>query len=492
MSKPISYHIFLFPFWYGETFLIDEKNWVRDEFTLSSIDTFNQHAYFHDYAEKAMFDKDGSIVRKYNFNLPEKSTYTICAAQNCMNYEYTLKIDKIGLHIYDSQIGVGILSFHLANYNEASTDRDILRINDFGRRVHPQFLSLDKETQMPTLASVNGAFLAKEIRLTLGAEIISEDFTAYLGLPFSKIHTARHIAHFTGDTQITPAIDDRMFVVSFFDNLSKIDNLKHYDKSEKQYHYCINDFWYEYVFVDNNGKTCQSITMQADLIKKATYDRWIENMNSGKTAGTLYGVTRYSFVALGDPFVLKYIQTLYFEMVVLCLAQQTAILRFSDTIVKLSEKPKKEINAANVSNLYWDYIQFINRLFFREVTAQDQGVEIYEMLQDKMNLRREMKDLDGEINELNTFIQTKEQSNLTETVAYYTPAALLTSILGIIGVDKINQLWGSRSQTSLLELTSEFSMLGAFIFFLLLILLSIVLSKPLFKFTKHLASLLKI
>lgn len=58
-----------------------------------------------------------------------------------------------------------------------------------------------------------------------------------------------------------------------------------------------SDFWYKYVFVDSGDNdydvTCQNKELRTKLIKESTYERW-------QKFGTLYGITRYSMVALTD------------------------------------------------------------------------------------------------------------------------------------------------------------------------------------------------
>jgi len=37
-----------------------------------------------------------------------------------------------------------------------------------------------------------------------------------------------------------------------------------------------------------------------------------------------------------------------------------------------------------VSDLYLAYIRFVNKIYFREVTAYEQGIELYDMLRHKI------------------------------------------------------------------------------------------------------------
>ncbi|MCL5027633.1 MAG: hypothetical protein M1480_01300, partial [Bacteroidetes bacterium] len=88
--------------------------------------------------------------------------------------------------------------------------------------------------------------------------------------------------------------------------------------------------------------------------------------------------------------------------------------------------------------LYKHYILFVNKIYFREVTAQEQGIEIYDMMQKIMRIPSDVKDLDTEIGELNQFaniIAEQRQSNqttkLTKLAALFVIPTLIASLLGM-------------------------------------------------------------
>ena len=49
------------------------------------------------------------------------------------------------------------------------------------------------------------------------------------------------------------------------------------------------------------------------------------------------------------------------------------------------------------------YLVFINRIFFKEVTAQDQGIEIYDMIQKNMRINEDVFAIDKQIEELHNY-----------------------------------------------------------------------------------------
>ncbi len=114
-----------------------------------------------------------------------------------------------------------------------------------------------------------------------------------------------------------------MFVISQYNNDALIGKLKLY-KECQEYEYETNDFWYKYLFIDCDNKTCQSKHMTKKLITESTYDRWID-------WETLFGISRYSFVSItgssyGKNILLRHTQTMYFQMFTLLLAYRATII----------------------------------------------------------------------------------------------------------------------------------------------------------------------
>jgi Mg2+ and Co2+ transporter CorA len=88
--------------------------------------------------------------------------------------------------------------------------------------------------------------------------------------------------------------------------------------------------------------------------------------------------------------------------------------------------------------LYKAYIRFVNQIYFREVSAQEQGIELYNLLQEKMKIAEQVKDLDNEISELHQYadlVERKEQDRritiITVLGAIFLPATFLVGVFGI-------------------------------------------------------------
>ena len=393
-----SHHTFMFPFIFDIKNKIEIlKGWEFKKYE----DEYNEIAYFHTFFKNSMFtkeeDKNSAFYTKEEY---KDSKFIICKSK-----EYLLNLKSVNLRMFKT--GVGILSFHIENttYKEL---KDILEINEFARRIYPEYFDTDDKPRL----------VADYIQL----KDIKEEFK-YTYKP-KEIKLSKIITSLIPTEKITPAVDDRMFVISFYKNSDLANDLR--------VDYKTDDRWYEYLFIDADGKTVQNDEMQNRLITEASYPRW-------QNYGTMFGISKYSFVCLADSdFTLPHMKTMYFQMFTLLLMLRATLLRFSNEVSEIADKIDKEDTAKKVSKLYKDYIQFVNSFYFREITPKDQGLEIYEKSLDILKIERDIKDLDAEIEELHTYVNLKtEQRNtdnmnrLNKIAAWFVPISLVIGFFGM-------------------------------------------------------------
>ncbi len=106
--------------------------------------------------------------------------------------------------------------------------------------------------------------------------------------------------------------------------------------------------------------------------------------------------------------------------------QRATIVVFSGEVARISDKLSNDFSKlynekTNISRLYLWYIKFVNRIYFREVTPQEQGIELYTKLQDQMRIGRDVEDLGKELGELNEFVETIQQGQLTLIAGRFVP-----------------------------------------------------------------------
>lgn len=390
------------------------------------------------------------LIANYEYDIPaEHWTYRIDVPGA---KEYVLNVDSILLHLYNN--GVGVISFHLNNRSEEqSSPQDILNINQFGRRVYPPFFAVEPDTVGTPyqynpggfeqgLRTVKGMELANKI--SLGPEGLFDDFARYTFeenlkeqlfiIPrfISGLFPGINLTHYKQTEEagihLSPILDDRMFVVCWYGNNKLAEGLQGWDKSKKQYPegdytYKWDEWWFKFIYVDGGQKTCQNEVLTKKLTEACTNDRWVGY-------GTLYGTTRYSLVCLtkslkslgNSAFLVNHMQTMYYKMAELALVQRACVLRFSDEVTEISslKEPDVETLSAKVSSLYLQYIRFVNKIYFREVTTQEQGIELYDKLHQAMCLPKHVEDLDNEIAELHTYVSMLEERKRNRDLAMLT------------------------------------------------------------------------
>lgn len=428
----------------------------------ASVEHYSEYVYFHSFARKALYGtKENRSIYFYELEV-EGGRYCIDINTGSLSKTYDLKLESISLHAFNT--GVGVISFSLYN-DEYVDEEDILRINDFGRRLYPQFMTSDNRLE------AKSRFLANCISGSIGDIHFHDDFSQYeqsidhtdIFLPPDHIRQVfgykptdrlgdswckfvfRDRDEDSGRIRISPVMDDRMYFLSYFQNKDLVKSLKedkkYFSKREKirsklgsspgmGYAYEVGkkkDFWYRYLFGDGLFRGVENEQMQLEEIRRSSYARWVEN-------GTLIGITRDSAVYVTSWELLeKHFMSMYYQMAILCLVQRASVLRFSGEISYLTSQIRrgKRKVGTNIKELYGNYIRFLNELYFREVTSQIQGMEMYEMFQKNMNIERDTKGLEGEMKELFSYLDIDEQSKLNRIASLYLPLGLWTGVLGI-------------------------------------------------------------
>jgi len=444
-----SYHIFMFPFRWT---IQDKKDALfSDQISLDSIayrntaywkrvtqlDTmdekrserlYNEGNYFYRFVHDALYDngKGGreNLLRHFERTEPHDGDAKYVISTN--EKDYSLNIDNICIDLFST--GVGVLMFYLGNDTYTEVD-DILRINQFGRRVYPPFYK-DKNCHFETAKSICINGLVGEY---------AEDFSSYTPKNINKPadFIMKLILEVAANIHIETVIDDRMYVMSWYKNdefAKKTCNIKEEEEGldfEKEYR-----DWYRYVFVDAGEPTCHNAAMFKKLVNNATYRRW-QGWNS------LYGISRYSFVMLSNAddneiHLYDYFETEYVRMAELILVQKASVLKFSQEVTNISVlDPKKDLSV-KVDSLYKEYIRFVNQIHFREVSAYDQAIELYQLLYKQMDIEHQVDKLDQEIDELHTYIQLREERKKSKVMNMLSllggialPVSIVTGFFGM-------------------------------------------------------------
>lgn len=436
-----------------------EKGWAIAHYALDSIKNYNEFSYFHPYVQRAIFNKEGNVgmefLKRTDFHTLKLEYY------DSNNIQQTMKtrVNEIDIHLFDNQIGLLTITTEKQRGDSKTDFQTFLRYNDIARRVYPPYLG-ENNTCSPKLES---KILPVKISLCKDSDpkdFIHEDFKpidleeakykdkykdiVYLSniikellAPFDLKHTY-NMSMDNGKIYYTPFIDDRMFIVSYYSDNAKSKELQ--DRCCAGYVYETSDDWYRFIFVDGNYANIENDAMKYDLIRRHTYARWAKS-------GSLFGMSRYSFVLLcatdAPSYLKQHMKSMYYQIALIVLFQRAMLLKFAEDIDGLtgefetgrcSKKLKDDSD-----RLHGEFIKFVNKYWFIEVTPQEQGIEIYDQWMGLLNLEKLYDELQREISELAGYVEDKIEAETNSRVTMITyvgfPVLILGLIVGILQCD---------------------------------------------------------
>ncbi|HEL9629610.1 TPA: hypothetical protein U0K61_000746 [Streptococcus suis] len=432
-----STHTFILPFVFNQGSVpasdFQSPNWQRLSDTGSDlpylsalVDSDNEGAevvrnrvnyayarYFNSEAKEINY-RNSDLVQNYRYKNGENSLYRIT-----YNEEHTLKVYQLPINYiflrYLPKLNAGFLVISTSNYEYRSLE-DCKKINQYGRRIYNPFLSsnLDfaeapnnleiipqKEADRPTEKT---KYLESYSIMDAPRKLLGDFFGLSEEAIFPEVNTK--------GPSIDVIIDDRMFVHSYITVekefspqdkeagnakrglVRKTSSWGSLTKKELQELYAI-------AYIDKADASCTSQAMLKELVKVASYTRW-----SGY--GNLYLTTQHSFVFLSDTssfpdFLIHNFQSEYLEMVLLVLSQRVGILKYSKDAGDSVSK-----GAAELLQLQEAYVTFKNQYMLPEISAQEQAVELYALLQDALYISKYFHPLDNQVTSLHEIGQTKE------------------------------------------------------------------------------------
>ena len=386
-----------------------KSGWERKFYRINNqAENYNELTYFHGFVTKTIFDlqqpsedtiakvDDNKVMTYYEIEPldDEDAYYKIETSVG----NYTLSLKGISLHCYNT--GVAILTYNIENY-EYKLQEDILKINEFGRRVYTPFLTNDlmagkkaKEYAHPKSIGICCS------KINNGAPVL-EDFSHYDDLAAMETHQVINNKYVHGLIVKLPKHISVLFGDAF------VFNAKHQAENKIRFNVLADErmffqCWYgddkiaTNIYGDKDPKwpSIANDTMMNEDLEKITYNRWLGY-------GTVFGFSKDSFVCITETLnefsipVHTHMKTMYYQMAVLSLAQRASVLRFSAEVSTLADlgKANKTKAVELIEKLHLNYIEFINKIYFREVSSQIQGIEVYQKFQTVMNMVNDVTDL---------------------------------------------------------------------------------------------------
>ena len=421
----ISEHIFIFPF----SFRLNNKsnmqinnsnlfgynkfdnllNWNINYSNINDDKDYNEFVYFYKPIRAALYTMSNrpSIVRNYvykNIGKGEEQFFSICVR----GVTYNVDIKDIRLRLYKT--GIGMLTFELTN-RTYHTAEELEAINSFSKMIYPPIMPIERaqEEGFPQKISIklnNNNYLEECFECDYYKEtlIINRLIMDILGPTFSINSDAnRHRG-----ISIEPILGNQMFCCCVCQDC-ECNKFGLGDKINKEK---LEEF--------------MSVNKYRSYIGESSY---IQNEYS------VYGINRYMLLCLTN----KWREArLYNQLVTIVLMQRATLLNLSTEIARISTLPKYQLSEA-ISGIYEVYVQFINQLYFKEVTEEEEGARIYEGLSKIFKIGVELEQLNFEINEVYEYATLVERtaSNMKVQLLTITGAALVipSFVTGFFGMN---------------------------------------------------------
>ena len=399
-----SEHLFIFPFnWKCASktsdALFHQHNQIKGKHFeklghwktyISSIETdkdYNEYVYFYKPIRMALYTFKGQPLIVRNYRLAELSEESFFEIQK-ENRSYQLAIKQIELKLYKT--GVGLLCFRLVN-KQYERIEDIERSNSLSMCIYPPVMPLQRTYKMghPTQIRV---FINKDMdwkddfnRKSYEEHLrISPLIMAILGWPFTN-----QMKSFSKNlVLVEPILGSQMFCSCMYYN----ENLTRLLNEEKE------EEW--------NLASLMSFNRQSHALAALAQQKDQAESQFLKCEEHIYGINRYMLLCITKQ---KVHDKLYDQLVKLTLMQRATLLNLSSELARISSLPKSELSSA-ISSIYEIYIQFINQLYFKEVTEDSEGTYIYEQLSKALKIEEELEQLNFEIDKVHEYADLVEQS----------------------------------------------------------------------------------
>ncbi len=448
---------FLFPFGFNhttelKTFIKEfEKNkiWKYHSYKFENGIDYNEFEYFYPHIRRILFSNkelsSGEISRgflKLEDNVKVNLSYQVINELVSPEIDITLPLKQIYLHLFEN--GTGLLAFEIDVNEPTYSLQDYLIFLDLGRRIYPPFVDSHYEikknnkhshafdsnsaistNQCPSQIKINGLGINENYIENFEFNKNRADY-GYLSNIITDLLDMQNFSYSNGD--YWPLVDDRMYCHTYYDifatheyplNGHFLNLLKNYfreplDKRE------INDageIWYMMIFIDSDYPTCGNRFMINDLIDSSTYKRWTD-------WGGFYGFSRYSSAFISNshavPYFKDHFESMYYQLALILFFYRGSLLSFSERAIEIAKKIKSSSSIKELQKLQEDFLLFENKYWFKEVTAQDQGIEIFDLWESKMRNNILLSDVKEGIVELFEYFDAKREKDVSRKLAILT------------------------------------------------------------------------
>ena len=484
-SLPYSYHTFLLAFNFDCGFSYkkgEHGRWVDDSLRKGTDEelrlNYQMYQYFTPEARNLMFNENR--IKRLRYDIPDdrdreyiiKKTIEKTIEEDEKDDKgnktpkkireknvYRLKIDNIRVTVFDNKIA--IMQFELENYDEAHSDIDSVKlINEYGRRINMPFI-VDSDAIHPLVAD-SITILGKEVRMSCFGERSIENFAKNNSssqntdiIPPIMDLIRELLPDIEDTTEISPVIDDRMFVCCLVRDEKFSNEIKSVQKEEGEPIPIVGkDIYsdrelankiYSFAYIDAGDSSCQSPEMRQELLKRCVYSRW-------RDWGTIDVITHHSLVRVTGEWegltasVINPFLTQYVTMAAGVLLQRATLMKLSKECALISSEyfdgektndKEKKLND-RIKKLKRDYVYAQNNIFLTQFTVQEQGIDEFDMMRNEMYITDLLKNLSHKVNGIydytTEYAEEKENEILNLITRIGLPLAAINLAVDIVGL----------------------------------------------------------
>ena len=336
---------------------------------------------------------------------------------------------------------------------EETVEQEVNVINNYGRRVCIPCLGIQDDNSLKAFLNADRIVISglrdgdEDTVITVDFD---EQFRGYECVDFEMPVDLISRVLFRGGIgpkryNVKPVLDDRMYTACLFRKNNYLPLRKTYSSNLRNnvdialseqygrgdtYRYLEPamyrdeaDELYKFVFLEDDI-TCCNIHMLKEKLEEHVLGRWIDY-------GTVHAATEYSLVCVTgeDPDLEKKVinpfLSSYVDMVKLALAQRAIITKIEDETQRISRRIKDKTGCSNntetgtdlkseellndVESLWQEYIEFENQIYLPEVTFQEQGVELYDLIKRSLRIKELNSYLKDEILNMHNLVTLKAE-----------------------------------------------------------------------------------
>ncbi|MBU2548101.1 MAG: CorA family divalent cation transporter [Proteobacteria bacterium] len=458
--------IFLYPFKY---FKPDRQlpafgPWRKEAFEIEGDLRYQEYIYFHTYVRDLLYPRntsaDGSEkgVRYYSYRpgrVPEingvfgldyshQDEGTANRRIRTLHYPLT----HIGLHTFSNRIGILALQItqeadqdlrtaafwrqccRLPEFREKHlTARDALYFNQLARRIYQTFRAQKDMAELP-----------EKVWLRLNGETadrvheFQDDDFRFLGAAINKNSIIKDLidefitGRAGGQETHRDLLDDRLVVHSFWALAGSRPETRDAEDA-------LDELFARFMYVDNPGAGyAYDRDFITGLMAPLTYNRW-------RNAGTRFGFTRYSDVCLGFggftvDELFPHFNSMYYQMTLVALYYRASLIDFSHQVAvasrELIEGPAQVIRRDRFIELKKEFMLFTNIYWFKELTNQDQGIELFDYYKRAFNFDEMYDQVKEEIDRADSYLEILQNNRYNDLTRKFTHGGALLGIMAIV------------------------------------------------------------